>query len=68
MVISALGPLDVTTEPHLQGVFAPVVDEVDASDLSIEDELPAEIESQYCPRQEGRRVCTAPRCQRRSRS
>ena len=45
MLISAPGLLDVTTEPHLQGVFAPVVDEVDVSDLNIEGELPAEIES-----------------------
>jgi hypothetical protein len=44
------------------------VDEVDVSDLSVEGELPAEIESQHCPRQEGRRVCTAPGCQRRSSS
>ncbi len=67
MVISALG-LDVTTEPHLEGVFGPVVDEVDVSDLNIEGELPAEIDPHHCARQEGRRVCTAPGCQRRSSS
>ncbi len=49
MLTSAPGLLDVTTEPHPQGVFAPVVDEVDVSDLSIEGELPAEIESPALP-------------------
>ena len=65
MLISAPGLLDVSTEPQLQGVFAPVVEEVDVPDLSIEGELPAEVESQHCPRQQGRRVCPAPGRQRR---
>jgi carotenoid cleavage dioxygenase-like enzyme len=55
VLTSAPGLLDVSSEPHLQGVFAPVVDEVDVSDLSIEGELPAEIDPS-----------TACGCQRRS--
>lgn len=47
MLTSAPGLLDVSTEPHLQGAFAPVVDEVDVSDLSVEGELPAEIDGDY---------------------
>ena len=49
MITSAPELLDVSTEPHPQGVFAPVVNEVDVSDLSIEGELPAEIESPALP-------------------
>jgi carotenoid cleavage dioxygenase-like enzyme len=40
-------PIDMATEPHLSGVFAPQVREVDAPDLVIEGELPAEIEGDY---------------------
>jgi len=47
VLTSAPGLLDVSTEPHLQGAFAPVVDEVDVSDLSVEGELPAEIDGDY---------------------
>jgi hypothetical protein len=45
VLTSATGPLDVSTAPHLQGVFASVVGEVDVSDLSIAGELPAAEES-----------------------
>ncbi|MCW2525448.1 MAG: 9-cis-epoxycarotenoid dioxygenase [Pseudonocardiales bacterium] len=44
---SAPALLDVTTEPHLQGVFAPTIDEVDVIDLKVEGELPAEIDGDY---------------------
>ena len=40
-------PLDMATEPHLRGVFAPQVREVDTPELVIEGELPAEIEGDY---------------------
>ncbi len=40
-------PIDMATEPHLRGVFAPQVREVDTPDLVIEGELPAEIEGDY---------------------
>lgn len=39
-------PVDVAAEPHLQGVFAPVVDEIDA-DLEVVGEMPAEIDGLY---------------------
>jgi carotenoid cleavage dioxygenase-like enzyme len=40
-------PIDMVTEPHLRGVFAPQVREVDIADLVIEGELPAEIEGDF---------------------
>lgn len=40
-------PIDLTTEPHLNGVFAPVVDEVDAGDLPVVGELPADLDGLY---------------------
>ncbi|MCU1660260.1 MAG: carotenoid oxygenase [Pseudonocardia sp.] len=40
-------PIDVASVPHLQGVFAPVVDEVDAADLPVVGELPAEMDGVY---------------------
>ena len=40
-------PLDLAREPHLNGVFAPVVDEVEAGDLTILGELPAEMDGLY---------------------
>jgi carotenoid cleavage dioxygenase len=42
-----LRPIDVSTEPCLQGVFAPVIEEVDAPDLPVEGELPPAIEGDY---------------------
>jgi carotenoid cleavage dioxygenase len=40
-------PIDIASVPHLQGVFAPVVDEVDAADLPVVGELPAEMDGVY---------------------
>jgi carotenoid cleavage dioxygenase-like enzyme len=40
-------PIDMATEPHLRGVFAPQMREVDSPDLVIEGELPAEIEGDF---------------------
>jgi carotenoid cleavage dioxygenase-like enzyme len=37
----------MATEPHLRGVFAPQVREVDTPDLVIEGELPADLEGDY---------------------
>lgn len=39
--------LDVTGAPHLQGVFAPTISEVDVTNLWIEGELPPEIDGHY---------------------
>jgi carotenoid cleavage dioxygenase len=39
-------PIDLTAEPHLQGVFAPVHDEVDV-DLGVIGELPVEMDGLY---------------------
>jgi carotenoid cleavage dioxygenase-like enzyme len=40
-------PVDVTTVAHLQGPFAPVIEETDATDLPVEGELPAELDGVY---------------------
>ena len=40
-------PIDMGSEPYLQGVFAPVVDEIDVPDLAIEGRLPDEIDGAY---------------------
>jgi carotenoid cleavage dioxygenase-like enzyme len=40
-------PIDVTTVAHLQGPFAPVIEETDAADLPIEGELPRELDGVY---------------------
>jgi carotenoid cleavage dioxygenase-like enzyme len=40
-------PIDVTTVAHLQGPFAPVVDETDATDLLIEGKLPPDLDGVY---------------------
>ncbi|MDN5931719.1 MAG: carotenoid oxygenase family protein, partial [Pseudonocardia sp.] len=40
-------PIDPAAEPHLTGVFAPVVDEVDASDLTVTGQLPTEMDGLY---------------------
>jgi carotenoid cleavage dioxygenase-like enzyme len=43
----ALLPIDRASEPYLQGVFAPVIEEVDEIDLKVHGELPASIEGDY---------------------
>jgi carotenoid cleavage dioxygenase-like enzyme len=45
--LTTLSPIDVDREPYLQGVFAPVIEEVDEPDLEVEGELPPEIEGDY---------------------
>ena len=40
-------PIDVSKEPHLQGVFAVQTDEVDVADLTVEGDLPDELEGAY---------------------
>lgn len=40
-------PVDPTTNPHLQGVFAPTTTEIDVDGLRIDGELPAEIDGDY---------------------
>lgn len=40
-------PIDPATEPHLSGLFAPQVSEVDVTNLRIEGELPPEIDGDY---------------------
>ncbi len=40
-------PIDVATEPALHGLFTPQIREVDAPDLVVEGDLPAEIEGDY---------------------
>jgi carotenoid cleavage dioxygenase len=40
-------PVETRTNPHLSGVFAPVVDEVDVPDLHVEGQLPEEIDGDY---------------------
>ncbi len=42
--MTTVEPASPTTDPHLTGVFAPNVAEIDASDLRVEGELPAEDE------------------------
>ena len=45
--MTTVNPASTTTDPHLTGVFAPIVDEIDASDLRVEGELPADIDGEY---------------------
>ena len=40
-------PIDVTTVAHLQGPFAPVIEETDATDLPVEGKLPPELDGVY---------------------
>jgi carotenoid cleavage dioxygenase len=40
-------PVDVTTIPQLQGLFAPVIEETDATDLTVHGELPADLDGVY---------------------
>ncbi len=40
-------PVDPTTNPHLQGVFAPITTEIDVDGLRIDGQLPAEIDGEY---------------------
>ncbi len=40
-------PVDVDAEPHLSGVFAPQLAEIDSDDLVVDGELPAEIDGDY---------------------
>lgn len=40
-------PVDITRIGHLQGAFAPVIDERDTTDLPIEGELPEELDGVY---------------------
>ena len=47
MTMAAPPPVDITADPHLHGIFAPVVEETDATDLVVEGELPAEIDGLY---------------------
>ena len=44
---SAPPPVDPTTNPHLQGVFAPTTTEIDVDGLRIDGELPAGIDGDY---------------------
>lgn len=44
---SAPPPVDAASDPHLSGVFEPVVDEIEAGDLTVVGELPAEIDGLY---------------------
>jgi carotenoid cleavage dioxygenase len=41
------GTVDAASNPHLSGVFAPVVEEVDLSDLRVEGRLPEEMDGTY---------------------
>jgi carotenoid cleavage dioxygenase-like enzyme len=40
-------PIDLASEPHLLGLFAPQTLEVDARDLRVEGELPPELHGEY---------------------
>lgn len=40
-------PIDMSAEPHLSGVFAPTVDEIDVYNLPVEGELPEGIDGDY---------------------
>ena len=40
-------PIDVTTVAHLQGPFAPVIEETDATNLPVEGQLPRELDGVY---------------------
>jgi carotenoid cleavage dioxygenase-like enzyme len=44
---AAPAPIDMATQPHLSGVFAPVTAEIDVTDLAVEGELPAGIDGDY---------------------
>jgi carotenoid cleavage dioxygenase len=41
------GIVDAATNPHLSGVFAPVVEEVDLPNLRVEGRLPDEMDGVY---------------------
>lgn len=40
-------PVDAATNPHLSGVFEPVIDEIEAGDLEVTGELPADLDGMY---------------------
>jgi len=40
-------PVDAAHDPHLSGVFEPVIDEIDAGDLEVTGELPPEMDGMY---------------------
>ncbi|MEJ2885085.1 carotenoid oxygenase family protein [Actinomycetospora aeridis] len=40
-------PVDAAGNPHLSGVFEPVIDEIDAGDLEVTGELPPEMDGMY---------------------
>lgn len=40
-------PVDPSTNPHLQGVFAPITTEIDVDGLRVDGELPAQIDGEY---------------------
>jgi carotenoid cleavage dioxygenase-like enzyme len=42
-----LQPIDLASEPHLQGLFASQVSEVDVAGLKVEGELPPELDGEY---------------------
>lgn len=44
---SAPPPVDAASDPHLSGVFQPVVDEIQAGDLTVVGELPPEMDGLY---------------------
>ncbi|GAA4920192.1 carotenoid cleavage dioxygenase [Actinomycetospora succinea] len=44
---SAPPPVDAANDPHLSGVFEPVIDEIDAGDLEVTGELPPEMDGMY---------------------
>lgn len=44
---SAPAPVDVSSTPHLQGLFAPTATEIDVADLRIDGELPTDIDGDY---------------------
>jgi carotenoid cleavage dioxygenase-like enzyme len=47
MTTQSLQPLDLGSEPHLQGVFASQANEVDVADLRVEGELPPGLDGEY---------------------
>ncbi len=42
-----MAAVDVSVNPYLEGNYAPVADEVTATDLPVQGELPAELEGRY---------------------
>jgi carotenoid cleavage dioxygenase-like enzyme len=40
-------PVDVTANPHLQGLFAPVIEESDEADLDVVGAIPADMDGLY---------------------